>query len=320
MRATPTSKNAMSAKPVLYSVRHGDRHATLRVDSVWAPDDAEILNGTYTHLVPLAVGERLLVLAVENGTNVSAFRFTGSDPWFAPIESHIDLDGSWDLIEPFALGNIPHLLAYAADEGQFSFIPLDGELRSAAPYRYSRRREGATAGFDVVNPISVGGLLYYLCYSFESGQVNIYSLVVTPTSSPNSAPLLSQPVWVHRWASNWTRFAFFQLGGENFFLKTNVGRLNVNIDHVRNSPENGTAEVGTSLDLEDALELDSVASFYLDQSNPYFVTYMKSGKTTFNRFHGDCRGWTTEARLDAAGDATHVVPLQAGDECYLLLC
>jgi hypothetical protein len=159
--------------------------------------------------------------------------------------------------------------------------------------------------------------VHYLCYGSENGRVLIYSLAVTATSPPDAAPLASESVWVHQWAREWKRFAFFELGGGTFFLKTNVGRLNVNIDKVLDNPGEGTVEVGTYLDLDNALELDIVRPFYVDDA-PYFVTYMKDGTTTLNRFHTDCQGWTTEATFTAPRDATHIVPIQLRDTCYLL--
>jgi hypothetical protein len=305
--------------PSLYRVEPGDGRGELSVTQVWEQDGAEPLGPGYRHLFPVRVAGDLILVGVDEAGAATAFRVDEDGPGITPVESAIDLDGPRDVIEPFVLGNVPHLLAYTSKEGQFAFIPLGDDLSSKPPYRYRRAHEpGVTRGFDVTYPMSVGGAIYYMCYGFDSGNVFIYSLKATSTSPPSSAPLVSGPVWIHQWARRWTRFAFFQLGGENFFLKTNVGRLNVNIDHVLDDPADGTVEVATYLDLEDALDLDIVRSFYLESGDPYFLTYMRSGKTTVNRFRGDCRGWTTQATLTAPSDATHVVPLQFGDRCLVL--
>jgi hypothetical protein len=260
------------------------------------------------------------LIAVDGATHeTTAFEVQASTPWIKPVESHLDLEAPFDLIKPFLLGNVPHLLTYASEPGQFAFYPVVDDLSSKPPFRYVRRRgPAATNGFDVAAPMDVGGAVYYLCYGSESGRVIVYSLTVTASSPSDRAPLASAPVWVHQWARRWVRFAFFQLGGGNFFLKTNVGRLNVNIDRVLDDPADGTVEVGTQLDLEDALELDIVRAFYLEGSMPYFLTYKKNGRTTFNRFHSDCRGWTTEARLSCVRGATQIVPLQIGNTCHML--
>jgi hypothetical protein len=147
----------------------------------------------------------------------------------------------------------------------------------------------------------------------------IYLLEVTATGFEGMAPLRSRAVWVHAWAPNWARFAFFRLGNGTYFLKTNVGRLNVNIDHVMDDPSQGAHEVVRFLDLPDALELDIVRPFTSAAGDPYFLTYIAAdGRTTVNRFRGDARGWTTEARLSTVTGATHALPLHLGPDRYVL--
>ncbi len=308
----------MSTKPTLYSVRPSPTAGALTVEQVWQQDGASPLAAGCSHLVPIEIGGGPHLIAV-NGAEAGAFALGAADPWLTPVDSKLELGGPWDTIEPFVIGNIPHLLAYASSTGEFAFFPLGEDLSSKQPYKYSRRREpGITKGFDVAHPIEINGAVYYLCYSFDGGQVNIYSLAVTASSRSGVPPLVSNPVWLHQWARKWTRFAFFELGGETYFLKTNVGKLNVNIDHVLDDPADGTIEVGTYLDLEDALELDIVRTVYLGNGDPYFLTYMKDGKTTLNRFHGDCQGWSKEAELTTVADAGEIVPLRIGEACFLL--
>jgi hypothetical protein len=311
----------MSPQPTLYSVRPSPTAGALAVEQVWSQTGPSPLASGYLHLFAVTVGEVVHVIGVDAEHQACAFSVASSDPWITPVDSQIDIGGRMDVIEPFLIGNVPHLLTYTAHDGAFAFFPLAEDLSTKPPYRYSRRREpGMTTGFDVAHPITIDGAVYYLCYSSTGGQVYIYSLSVTASSPDKQAPLVSAPVWLHHWARRWTRFAFFELGGETFFLKTNEGRLNVNIDHVHDNPAEGTVEVGTYLDLEDALDLEIVRSFYLGARDPYFVTYMKDGKTTLNRFNGDCRGWTTEARLTTVPDATQIVPIQIDEACYLLFC
>jgi hypothetical protein len=310
----------MSATPTLYRVRPSDSRGELTVEQVWTQDGAAPLASGYSHLIPLwdPAGLRLIAVDARAGT-ATAFEVDSSGPTIREVQSHLNLGASFDIIEPFVLGNTSHVLTYTSETGEFAFYPIGDDLGSKPPYRYVRRRgPAATDGFDVTQPMDVRGGAYYLCYGSESGRVLIYSLAVTTTSSNDSAPLTSTPVWVHQWARRWVRFAFFQLGGANFFLKTNVGRLNVNIDAVLDNPSDGTVEVGTQLDLDDALELDLVRPFYLQGSDPYFLTYKTDGTTTLNRVHSDCRGWTTVARLSSVREATQIVPLQLEDGCLVL--
>jgi hypothetical protein len=314
----------MAPQPTLYKVQPGSKPDQLAVERLWTQSGSAPLAAGYGHLFPLSAGGGLYLVGVDEGSGkAAAFRIQASDPWFVPVASHLDLQGRWDLIEPFVLGNEPHLLAYTAAKGNFSFFPIGADLTAQPPYTYQRVREpGITADFTVTQPIVINGSVFILCYGGKTGKVNLYSLAVTATPAAGTPPgtpaLIAQPVWVHEWARNWTRFAFFQLGGENFFFKTNTGKLNVNIDHVLDDPSRGTVEVGTHLDLPHALDIDIVESFYLNGGDPYFLTYVKDGSATCNRFHGDCQGWTLGASLRTVDGATRIVPYQLGNETYAL--
>lgn len=312
----------MSPQPSLYQIQAGPQSGQLSVQPVWSQSDSEPVAPGYSHLFPLPVGEALYLIGVDASTQkTTALSVQSRPPWFTPAESQIDLGGKCDQIEPFVIGNIPHLLTYVSKSGEFAFFPITRDLKAESPYRYSRNHEpGVTAGFDVTMPITIFGAVYYLCYSFAEGTVAIYSLDVTATSPKGTPPLVSNYVWLHQWARKWTRFAFFQLGGENFFFKINVGKLNVNIDHVTDDPSQGTVEVGTELQLqlENALEVDIARTFYLDGGDPYLITYMDDGATSFHRIRGDCQGWTTQATLTTVAGATQIVPLQIGDQCFVL--
>jgi hypothetical protein len=310
-------------QPTLYRIRPGSRYDELAVEQVWTQGDSGPFGSGYRQIVPHTIGGNLYLLGftAESG-KADVLKVDGCEPSFTPVDARIDLGGPQDIIEPFVLGNIPHLVAYKAQHGDFSFIPLSADLASQPAYPYKRIREpGITAGFDVTQPIVVNGLVYILCYAFKTGNVNIYSLAVTATAQPGSAPgtppLLAIPIWVHQWAAKWTRFAFFQMGAETFFFKTNVGKLNVNIDHVLDDPSQGTVEVGTYLELENALTIDIVRPFSLG-GDPYFLTYMKDGTTTFNRFHGDCQGWTKGASLNTVTEASQIVPFTSGKDAFVL--
>jgi hypothetical protein len=143
---------------------------------------------------------------------------------------------------------------------------------------------------------------------------------MTATKPDNAPPLRAASVWVHQWARRWTRFAFFQLGGETFFLKTNIGRLNVNIDHILDDPSNGTIKVATHLDLHNAMDLDIVRPFELDYGEPWFVTYMADARTTLNRIHANCDGWSALFADETVAEAKHVVPFRSAGQSCLLFC
>jgi hypothetical protein len=334
----------MSPQPTLYEIAPGERRDELTVRPVWEQDGDEPLRPGYRHLVALddtvtgdegeggagggtggaAAGGALAggahLLAVDAAGKASAFRIAPGDGWFTPVESALDLGRPRDVLRPLVAGGVPHLLAYTAADGQFAFFPLTPDLASRPPALFTRRRgPGPTAGFDTVEPFVVDGLVHYAGYSATSGKVVFYRLDVTATGFEGMAPLRSQVVWEHEWARRWVRFAFFRLGTGTYFLKTNEGRLNVNIDHVLDDPSQGAHEVVRYLDLADALDLDIVRPFTAANGDPYFLTYIADGRTTCNRFRGDARGWTTEARLRTVTGATQAVPLHLGPDRYVLL-
>jgi hypothetical protein len=316
--------------PTLYRLVPGDRRDELDARPVWAQPDGGPLAEGYRHVVPL--GDRYLLGIDEAGT-VSAFERHDEAPWFSPVDSEIDLRGEagagpygpvWDVVRPLLVGDRLHLMTYAAERGQFAFFPIGRGLKAGVPYPFRRARPpGPTAGFDTVEPIvvgSMGGFPHVMCYDAETGRVVIYSLQVTATGFEGAAPLFARAVWDHQWAANWVRFAFFRMGSGTYFLKTNTGRLNVNIDHVLDDASQGATEVAGYLDLKDALDLDVVRP-YVVAGEPGFVTYMDDGTTTFNRFHPDCEGWTTQAALSTIAGATHVVPLAGpGRDTLVLFC
>jgi hypothetical protein len=310
--------------PTLYSIAPGGAAGQLTVAQVWQQDgDGPIPGGCPQVRVVQSGSATNLVCAAGSGDS-TVVHVTASEPWFEAQPAQLDIGGPYDALEPFVLGNDPYLLAYARESGELSVYPLAGDLTASTPYQFSRKRPPApTAGFDMIVPVVVLGNVYFLGYASKTGDVRAYSLSVlasTPPSAPGTPPLLATPVWDHQWAPNWTRFAFFQFGGEVFFFKINDGKLNVNIDHLTDTPANGTVEVGSYLQdqLPDALEIDLAASFYMGGGDPHLLMYKTSGATDLYRVRGDCQGWTKLASLDTVAGATQVVPFTIGDQTFAL--
>lgn len=318
----------MNPAPTLYSITPAaDGAAGVVVTPTWTQVGGGPLASDYTHLAALPLNGSTLLLAVAPGGAATAFSIGAGGAGLTAAGPPFDLGTDFDIIEPFLLGNATYLLGYTADTGEIKIFYLSGDLTLSTPYSFTRTRApGLSKNFTVCKPIVVRGLVYVLGYSMTSGAVNAYSLAVTATArqgAPAGSPaLLMTPVWDHQWARNWTHFAFFTLGGESFFFKINTGRLNVNIDHVLDTPSLGTAEVGTYLQqqLPDASELAVVRSFTL-AGDPCFLTYKSDGTTIVRRFRGDCLGWSQQAALTSAAEATHIVALGASDtQVFALFC
>jgi hypothetical protein len=275
-------------------------------------DAASLVIGADSYLVTYFKGEAVapLVKISDNGNQATL-----------TAEANLQIGDKFDLIESFVLGNNPYLLAYRRDKGIFNFFPVESNLTCPTTYRFFRNHDpGITAGFTTVKLFTAQSGMAYLGYNQQTGNTAIYTLSVTSTSPTGVAPLLSLCVWSHQWAPGWTRFAFFQWGGGNFFLKTNTAKPNVNIDHVLDNLADGMVEVGNLLDLTDAQQLSIVEPFTMVQGDPYFLTYRPDGHITLNRFHGDGKSWTTVGEFDAPPGVTQIVPIQLSNAQLFVLC
>jgi hypothetical protein len=295
----------------IYSILPGEVANTLKVEKVW-PKNEDTLPAGYTSSVPFTINSTSHILMYDRTAGkIDVYAVTNAS-WMNNV-AHQTLDSGFDSMKLFLLANQPHILAYSAKSGKFEFFQIRKDLTLSLLYTYSKSYgDDATQGYTTVQPFSYRGSVYYLCYDFDTGKIAVYQLSVQAT-----APLKTTRVYMHQWAQGWTRFAFFQFGGENFFLKTNTTYSNVNIDHIVDDPSQGSHPVGTHLDLPQ--DLDAVAAYSMEGEDPYVITYKKSGETTFNRIHGDCLGWTQEAALSTVKDADLVVPFQLDSVNYVLL-
>jgi hypothetical protein len=310
--------NGKQGSSLIYSVAPGAAANTLLVKEVAS---SEAIQGAYANFVPLTVAGQPYVFGYNpTAKQMDVYRFTAGAPWLEAAPAKPVVGPGWDIVAPFVLGNQPHLVCYAAKKGILHLFSVGADLSASQPYEFYRNHEpGVTAGFTTLKAFTCFGQVAFLGYNGATGYVAAYTLAVTATSPPGAPPLLMTAVWSHQWAKGWTRFAFFQLGGENFFLKTNTWKPNVNIDHVLDDLAAGTAEVGTRLVLKDAQELQLVEPLTLACGDPYFVTYKEDGEITLNRIHSDCLGWTTAASLMSKAGAGQVVPISAGKDVFLLV-
>jgi len=311
--------------PTLYSITAGAKRGELSVQQVFEQSGTTPLPAGCKQIVPMASGADTYLIGFDANGKGSAFKATNAAPWLDPIRSDIDV-GASDIINPFILGNAPWLLAYDSTKGVLSFFPVTSDLTAPKPpYQYSHKRVPLTNDFTVCEPVVINSGLYIVMYNFKTGDVNIWSLSVTPfpaAGSPAGTPALQMlPVWIHQWAKSWSRFAFFYMGEESFFFKINFGpKLNVNIDHLLDDPSQGSVEVGTWMQnqLDDPTKIDIVEPFTMGAGEPYYVTYRNDGSTDWFRIHADCQGWTKEASGATIQSATQVVPYQVGNDRFAL--
>lgn len=278
------------------------------------------LRRRYASLVPVELEGRPYALGYSpDSGDLDAFAIGLRPPGIEKAGFHLNVGPGLDIIEPFVIGNQPHLICYTAKTGTFDLFSIGGGPSLSTPYRFVYSRGPATTvGFTTAKPFISSGQVGVMGYNSGDGHVAIYTVSVTATSSQNVPPLKMSHLWAHQWSRGWTRFAFFHFGGAVFFLKTNVVTPNVNIDHVLDGMS-GAVRVGTHLDLAGALRLSDVQAFDLKGGDPWFVTYEKTGETTLNRIHGGCQGWTQACSFRATQGAGHAIPLSLGGETALLV-
>ena len=307
----------------IYAVQT-DASGKVVLAQAWSQNGGAGLPAGYTNFVVMSVGDRVVLVAYDKATQkTTTYGLSSGAPWFKPLDSRIDLTGGpWDILQSFLYGNDTYLMTYRADHGTFGFFKIASDLSASPPYTVAYPRNWPTKDFTTVAPFSSLGGQYVLGYNFEHGTVAIY-VVATVTSAPDGMPaLLMTNSWYHTWAKGWTHFAFFQLGGANFFFKINLDKLNVNIDHIQDNPAAGTVEVGSWLQgqLPDALNINAAAPIPWAHGEPYLVTYIAaSGKTDVLHIHADCQGWDHVWTGPTVAGADLVVPYRIGDASYVLL-
>jgi hypothetical protein len=296
---------------------------SVAVDRVWEQGSGGIATG-YTALTTAPVGTATALFAYDRASQkADVYMLDGCAPWVQAAHTRQDVAGpAWDNLTSFVLGNEPYLMAYEREHGTFGFFHIAQDLSVSAPYTFAAPRNTPTHGFSTVAIYTSLGQTTFTGYSFDTGTVANFNLSVTPTSSGGVPALLAQNVWYHQWAKGWTRFAFFQLGGANFFFKINTAKLNVNIDHMLDNPALGSVEVGSYLQeqLPDALSITNAAHVPWADGEPYLLTYIApSGTTAVYRIHADCQGWTRVHSGPAEKHAAQVIPYRIGSASYALL-
>ncbi|MEA2328250.1 MAG: hypothetical protein QOE68_3209 [Thermoanaerobaculia bacterium] len=281
----------------------------------------------FTNLQSIVINGKTYIMGLGKA-NIDLWEFTPKAPFLKPVAQKLKVGAGQTLATAFTIGNQAAVVSYEPKKGQMHFYAINGDLTvSENPYIYYRNHEpGLTQGFTTLKQFSVFGGVTFIGYRGDNGYVAMYSLGVGASTPPKAGgglagapPYIMTPQWSHVWAPGWTRFAFFQMGGENFFLKTNTMKPNVNIDHVTDGLTTGTVEVGTELDPAKVFQkyVDQQA-FTLANGDPYFVTVNSGGAMTFNHFNADCLGWTQVATASAQSGASQLIPI-SGEKAFLIV-
>ncbi len=215
------------------------------------------------------------------------------------------------IVEPFYLAGRPMLICYDGTKSEYAdFIQIGDDFSLTKVYS-AKIGEGNTT----VKPFAWRFGLFFIAYNMNTGDVAKYQLSV-----PSSQALYSETVWTDSWAQGWTRFSFFQMGGENFFIKTNVKYNKVNVDHFMDGADEPSHPV-LNIDAPDQMRgLTAVAAFTDAKGFPYFATYRNTGEMTFNGIYGSILGWNVDGNGTASKDLNVLNALTIKDQNYILVC
>lgn len=304
----------------IYTISATDRCDQLAVELAWEQSDRAPLDAGYAQLAQVAIDSKPHLIAVGPDGRATLYALLDRAPFFEPVPCKLDFGGAIDAVEGFVLGNRTFVLGYFAKQGRLRFHEIGGRGECSAPFEYARLREpGLSIGWTMIAPLVYLKNVFLAAYNFGTGAIDLLKISTTATSPAGVPPLDVSTVWSWTWAKGWTRFAWFTMGGENFFLKTNVLKPNVNIDHLSDDPNRRSGEIGTHLVLDDAADLSLVRPFSMAAGGtPHFVAYREDGKTVWYRIHSDCLGWTAVARTQALAGATDVLCYTIGDRRFAL--
>lgn len=311
------------SSPVLYEIAPSSKPGVVDVTTVWKQAGGGIAAGLKNFITFPWQGGILLIGQAADGS-VKSYRLTGSAPFVTEVKSNLDLRGPCDVLRPMVIGGVQHVVAYRAKSGKLAFHRVNPDLTLSKPYEYYRLRSpGLTTGWTMLETITYLNMVYYVSYDAKTGAVELFNVNVTATSDGDTPPLQSLNVWSWQWAHDWTRFAFFQMGGENFFFKINIGTSpNVNIDHLCLDPNQRSNEVCTRMNDQMPNNQDPtliVRPLLLKDGTPYLVNYLPgSGATLFYRVHPDCQGWSTEAAVNSVGGASDIVTYRLDGRSFAL--
>ncbi len=204
----------------------------------------------------------------------------------------------------------PLCLAYDGTSGKVSIIDIAPNLGLSVVSTLNIETGATTLAAFIYRK-----QLYFISYNRDTGHVSKYQITVN--ASPYSVSV--QKVWSDKWAQGWTRFSFFQMGAENFFIKTNIKYNKVNIDHFMDDSGEGSHPVLNIDAPAQMVGVNNVNTFVDVKGFPYFATYRSNGETTFNRVYGNCQGWDTESQLTTGPDRELMLALTINNENYLML-
>lgn len=297
----------------IYQVSPGRNYVGLDLTLLWEQAMCEEgVSGGYNGFCSYAHEEKVVVLAMQsNAKHIDAYQLDETTGQLVLVQ-HTSVALPYDNISAFTIGGMPHVVAYHMTSGTLDFYRVHDGLGLTLIYSYNRTYGTVTTGYTTLIAYDYQGMMLLLAYNQTTGDVATYQLQVT-----SSEPLILTLLWSTKWSVGWHNFALFQLGGENFFLKSNLTRGNETyIDHLVDNPANGSRPVGRHLP---PLTPTALAALAFDGIQ-YFATYDAKGTLDIYRIRNECTSWAAAGVFDVIANGRFILPITGVKGSYLMVC
>ena len=233
---------------------------------------------------------------------------TSSDDFFS-LQASSKLDETIDFLEAFTIAGNIYFIGYATDSAYIHFYALQADFSLNLVYSGY-----IGSGYTMIKPLSYRNSIFFLAYNHTNGAVSKYQIMSTSTH-----PVYINETWSDTWAQQWHRFAFFQFGGENFFIKANTSHKKVNIDHLMDDLVEGSHPVLNESAPTYMLDAITAVSFQDQHGNAFIVVAQKSGELSINEIFPSCMGWKEQFSSNELTSINAVLPLNIDNDQYLLI-
>jgi hypothetical protein len=262
-------------------------------------------------LATFALNSNTYLVGFENNTLLADIylSFNQADGTYLNLKTQNNVTFNASMAEMMYSGEVPVCLAYDPASGNINFLQIAPDLSFSSAYSLN-----VGIGITTLKAFTYRGDQFLIAYNMNTGSVTKYQIFAT-----NLTTISATNVWSAKWAVTWIRFSFFQMGAENFFIKTNLNAVKVNIDHFMDDPNEGSHPVLNMDAPPQMIGLNNVNAFVDPKGFPYFATYRTTGVMTFNRIYGSCLGWDIECQMNTDANRNLMLPFLINNNNFLIL-
>ena len=250
------------------------------------------------------------IIAFDKNNSYYIYQALSSGLFMVQLSTGI-ISSTANLISILDISGTFFCLVYDSIQNMLIFFKITSDLKLEQVYQLN-----APGTFTTLKTFSYREKTFFIMYDIITGSVYKYQVAIN--TSPETFSV--ENVWSDTWAKGWTRFSFFQLGTENFFIKTNISYKKVNIDHFMDDPNEGSHPVLNIDAPEQMIDANNVVVFLNTKGFPFFATYNSTnGMLTFNSIYANCQGWDSECELTTDSEQELMLTFCINSENYILL-